>query len=115
MEAGLSGQLHVDRRDRSVDWFYAQHGPSFVSTNTAGKFSLVLFDNGDDRVFSPGVICGDTGEPPCLYSTVQILQLDETAMTATFTFHPTAPTYPSSAEMPKCWPTEMWNSVKRRD
>jgi arylsulfate sulfotransferase len=33
----------------AADWFFAQHGPSFVSTNTTGKFSLVLFDNGDDR------------------------------------------------------------------
>ena len=33
----------------ATDWFYAQHGPSFVTTNTSGKFSLVLFDNGDDR------------------------------------------------------------------
>ena len=33
----------------STDWFYAQHGPSFATSNTTGKFSLVLFDNGDDR------------------------------------------------------------------
>ena len=33
----------------ATDWFFAQHGPSFVSTNTSGKFSLTLFDNGDDR------------------------------------------------------------------
>jgi len=76
----------------TADWFYAQHGPSFVSTNTTGKFSLTLFDNGNDRVFPSGVTCGTTGEPPCLYSTVPILDLDEAAKTATLTFHPTAPT-----------------------
>jgi hypothetical protein len=90
---GYQGDFTLVGGTDPVDWFYAQHGPSFVTTNTTGKFSLVLFDNGDDRVFSPGVICGNTGEPPCLYSTVQILQIDETAMTATFTFHPTAPSY----------------------
>jgi hypothetical protein len=90
---GYQGDFTLVGGTDPVDWFYAQHGPSFVTTNTTGKFSLVIFDNGDDRVFSPGVICGNTGEPPCLYSTVQILQIDETAMTATFTFHPTAPSY----------------------
>jgi hypothetical protein len=76
-----------------TDWFYAQHGPSFATSNTTGQFALSLFDNGDDRAFTAGVTCGDSGAPPCLYSTVQILQIDEMAKTATFSFHPTAPTY----------------------
>lgn len=78
----------------ATDWFYAQHGPSFVTTNTAGKFSLVLFDNGDDRGVSVtvGGTCGVTGQPAC-YSTVPVLQLDETAKTATLAFNPTAPDY----------------------
>ena len=75
------------------NWFYAQHGPSFVTSNTTGKFSLVLFDNGDDRVFASGVTCGDAGQPPCLFSTVPLLELDETAKTATVAFHPTTPDY----------------------
>jgi len=54
---------------------------------------MVLFDNGDDRVFPSGVTCGAAGNPPCLYSTVPLLQLDETTMTATLGFHATAPTY----------------------
>ena len=90
---GYQGDFTLVGGTDPTDWFYAQHGPSFVSANTTGKFSLALFDNGDDRVFPSGVVCGTTGEPPCLYSTVPILQLDETAMTATFTFHHTAPTY----------------------
>jgi hypothetical protein len=76
-----------------TDWFYAQHGPSFVTTNTTGKFSLVLFDNGDDRVFPAGVTCGAAGQPPCLYSTVPLLQIDETAKTATLAFNPNAQAY----------------------
>ena len=76
-----------------TDWFYAQHGPSFTTTNTTGQFSLVVFDNGDDRVFPSGVTCGTPGEPPCHYSTVPLFEIDEAAKTATLSFHRTAPTY----------------------
>ncbi|HEX4074149.1 MAG TPA: aryl-sulfate sulfotransferase, partial [Candidatus Acidoferrales bacterium] len=78
----------------NADWFYAQHGPSFTTTNTNGKFSLVLFDNGDDRGVSvvAGGTCGVTGQPAC-YSTVPLLNVDETAMTATLAFHPTTQQY----------------------
>ncbi len=76
-----------------TDWFYAQHDPSLVTANSAGQFSLIIFDNGDDRIFPAGVTCGTAGESPCLYSTVPILQIDERAMTATLTFHPTAASY----------------------
>ena len=77
-----------------VDWFYAQHGPSFATSNTTGKFSLVLFDNGDDRGVAvvAGGTCGVAGQPAC-YSTVPVLNLDETAMTATLAFNPTTPDY----------------------
>jgi hypothetical protein len=49
-------------------------------------FSLVVFDDGDNRTFPAGVTCGASGAPPCLYSAVPILQLDETAKTATLVF-----------------------------
>ena len=90
---GYQGDFALVGGTDPTDWFYAQHGPSFVSANTTGKFSLILFDNGNDRVFPSGVTCGTTGAPPCLYSAVALLELDETAKTATLTFHPTAPTY----------------------
>jgi arylsulfate sulfotransferase len=90
---GYQGDFTLVGGTDPTDWFYAQHGPSFMSTNTTGQFSMAVFDNGDDRVFPSGVTCGTTGEPPCLYSTVPLLSLDETAKTATLTFHPTAPTY----------------------
>jgi len=79
----------------NTDWFFAQHGPSFVSTNTTGKFSLALFDNGDDRGVAVPVVggtCGVSGQPAC-FSTVPIFDIDETAKTATFAFHPTTPAY----------------------
>jgi arylsulfate sulfotransferase len=96
---GYQGEFTLLNIDGSADtnpfdWFYAQHGPSFVTTNTSGNFSLILFDNGDDRGVSvvTGGTCGVTGQPAC-YSTVPLLQLDETAMTATMVFDPTTPDY----------------------
>ena len=70
---------------------YAEHGPSFTSTTTSGKFSMTVFDNGDDRGVSvvAGGTCGVTPQPTC-YSTVPLLNLDETAMTATLVFNPIA-------------------------
>jgi arylsulfate sulfotransferase len=76
------------------DWFFAQHAPSFVGTNTAGKFSLTLFDDGDDRGVTEvaGGTCGVAGQPGC-YSTVPIFNLDETAKTATLAFRASTPNY----------------------
>lgn len=90
---GYQGDFTLVGGTDPTDWFYAQHGPSFVSTNTTGRFSFVLFDNGDDRVFPSGVTCGASGSPACLYSTVPLLQLDETARTATLALNPTAQSY----------------------
>jgi arylsulfate sulfotransferase len=84
---GQGGDFTLQGGTDPTDWFYAQHGPSFTSPNTTGNFSLVLFDNGDDRMFAAGVNCGSTGAPPCLYSTVPILQIDETSKVATIGFH----------------------------
>jgi arylsulfate sulfotransferase len=90
---GSQGDFTLQGGTGPTDWFYAQHGPSFTTANTTGDFSLVLFDNGDDRTFAAGVKCGTSGQPPCLYSTVPLLQIDETAKTATLEFHPVAPFY----------------------
>ena len=78
----------------NTHWFFAQHGPAFVSSNTTGQFSLVLFDNGDDRgvVDVTGGTCGITGQPAC-FSTTPLFDLDEAAMTAKLAFHPTNPDY----------------------
>jgi len=40
-------------------------------------------DNGDDRQFPAGVQCDPPGQPPCHYSRVPVLEVDENAMTAT--------------------------------
>lgn len=66
-----------------TDWFYAQHGPSFFSGNTAGLFQLGVMDNGDDRQFPSSVVCDQPGQPPCHYSRTPVLDIDENSKTAT--------------------------------
>ena len=74
---GVGGDFQLKGATDPTDWFYAQHGPSFFSSNTAGTFELGIMDNGDDREFPPGVLCGLGGAPPCLYSTATVMQVDE--------------------------------------
>ena len=92
---GYQGDFTLVGGTDPTDWFYAQHGQSFTSKNTTGKFSLVVFDNGNDRVFpaGSGLACGAPGQPTSCYSTVPLFDIDESARTATLTFHPTAPSY----------------------
>jgi len=73
-----------------TDWFYAQHHVQFATTNTTGVYSLTVMDNGDDRIYPDGNLCGTSGEPAC-YTTIQELQLDDVAKTATFQFHQILP------------------------
>ena len=89
---GYQGDFTLVGGTDPTDWFYAQHGPSFTTTNTTGNFGLALFDNGDDRFFPSGQVLCTAPSDNC-YSTVPIFNIDETAMTATLTFHMTAPTY----------------------
>jgi hypothetical protein len=84
---GEGGDFKLVGGTDPTDWFYAQHGPNFFSTNTTGIFKLGVIDNGDDREFPSGVTCGSTGAPPCHYTTAPILQIDETRMTATLISH----------------------------
>jgi arylsulfate sulfotransferase len=88
---GEGGDFRLQGGVDPTDWFYAQHGPSFFSTNTTGVFTLGLMDNGDDREFPAGVMCGVGGAAPCLYSAASVLQVDESAMTATLVEHYVAP------------------------
>lgn len=74
-----------------TDWFWAQHGPNFFGTNTTGVFQLGVMDNGDDREFPAGVVCGQAGQPACYYSTAPVLEIDENAMTATLLSNYTPP------------------------
>jgi arylsulfate sulfotransferase len=89
---GYQGDFTLVGGTDPTDWFYAQHGPSFTTANTTGQFGLAVFDNGDDRFFPSGQVLCTVPSASC-YSSVPILQIDETAMTATLNFNPTAPFY----------------------
>jgi arylsulfate sulfotransferase len=88
---GQDGDFELLNGTDPTDWFYAQHGPAFTSKSTAGKFSLAVMDNGDDRAFPSGETCGSPGEPPCLYTTVPVFDIDEQAMTASLKAHQVLP------------------------
>ena len=84
---GPGGDFKLVGGTDPTDWFYAQHGPNYFTQNTTGVFQLGVMDNGDDRQFPAGVTCDSPGAPPCLYSTAPVLQIDDTAMTATILSH----------------------------
>ena len=88
---GEGGDFKLEGATDPTDWFYAQHDVNFISSNTTGSFRVVMMDNGDDRKFPPGVRCNGAGAPPCLYSTVPVMQVDENAKTASFVFHQIVP------------------------
>jgi arylsulfate sulfotransferase len=88
---GEGGNFTLKNGTDPNDWPYAQHYPSFFSSNTTGVFSLGVMDNGDDRIFASGSGCISPGNPGCLYSSIPVYQIDENAMTATLTFHQIVP------------------------
>jgi arylsulfate sulfotransferase len=72
-----------------TDWFYAQHGMSYFSSNTTGVFRIGMMDNGNDRIFPTGqVICKpEAPTSPNCYSTIPVLEVNENNMTATLITH----------------------------
>jgi hypothetical protein len=88
---GEGGDFTLAGGNDPQDWQYAQHAPSFTSANTTGNFSLVLMDNGDDRIFPASVTCNNAGAIPCFYTTIPVFQIDESAKTATIEFHQILP------------------------
>ena len=88
---GYQGDFTLEGAVDPTDWFYAQHDVNFTSSNTTGIFSVAVMDNGDDRVFPAGVTCNTSGAPPCLYSSAQVMQVNENTKTASFVFHDTLP------------------------
>jgi len=88
---GEGGDFKLEGATDPTDWFYAQHDVNFASSNTTGSFRLAMLDNGDDREFPTGVTCNGAGAPPCLYSTIPVMQVDENAKTASFVFHQILP------------------------
>lgn len=92
---GAGGDFKLIGGTDPTDWAYAQHGMHFTTQNTAGRFGLVVMDNGDDRSY-PGddpaapPTCGGDGSVAC-YTTVPMYEIDEAAKTATLQFHQVAP------------------------
>ena len=84
---GEGGDFELVGGADPTDWFYAQHDAQFVGAKTAGVFQMTVMDNGDDREFPAGVVCGSPGVLPCFYTTIQELEVNETAKTATLLFH----------------------------
>jgi arylsulfate sulfotransferase len=72
------------------DWFYSQHYIGYIGTDASGVLTFSTFDNGDDRQFSDGTSCPKQAGAEC-YSTVPIMQVDPTAMTAKYTFRQILP------------------------
>ena len=87
---GQGGDFTLVGGTDPTDWQYAQHSPAFITPNTTGIFSLTMMDNGDDRMFPDGNLCGTGSEPAC-YSTIPVFQINESAKTATLTFRQTLP------------------------
>ena len=88
---GYQGDFTLVGATDPTDWFYAQHGMNYFTQNTTGVFRLGLMDNGNDRTFP-----APTGQVYCVpyaaykaqcYSTMPLLQIDETHMTATMIDH----------------------------
>jgi arylsulfate sulfotransferase len=84
---GQGGDFTLVGGTDPTDWSYAQHGPAFFGPASAHIFNLGVMDNGDDRAFPSNETCTQAGFTVCPFTTVPIYQIDETAMTATLTFH----------------------------
>jgi arylsulfate sulfotransferase len=86
---GEGGDFELLNATDPTDWFYAQHGMSYFTPNTTGVFRIGLMDNGNDRMFPSGSVYCKPYQPVSLqcYSTMPLLQIDETNMTATMVTH----------------------------
>lgn len=86
---GEGGDFKLQGATDPTDWFYAQHGMSYFSPNTTGLFEIGLMDNGNDRISPTGQAHCQPFAPtnPQCYSTMPVLQIDETGMTATMAAH----------------------------
>ncbi len=79
---GPGGDFTLPNQEAPVEWNYGQHYPTIQSLNSSGIFSLMFFNNGNDRLIdSNSDICGSVGVGAC-YSSVPIFQLNEYTKTA---------------------------------
>lgn len=86
---GEGGDFKLVNATDPTDWFYAQHGMSYFTPNTTGVFRVGLMDNGNDRMFPTGQVLCLPYKPTTsqCYSTMPLLEISETNMTATMITH----------------------------
>jgi len=86
---GEGGDFKLVNATDPTDWFYAQHGMSYFTPNTTGVFRIGLMDNGNDRIFPTGQVLCLPYKPTTAqcYSTMPVLEINETNMTATMITH----------------------------
>jgi len=86
---GEGGDFKLVNATDPTDWFYAQHGMGYFTPNTTGVFRVGMMDNGNDRMFPTGsVFCKPYQAPSAqCYSTMPLLEINETNMTATMIAH----------------------------
>jgi arylsulfate sulfotransferase len=80
---GDGGDFTLPPGEAPIEWNYGQHYPTIVSQNSSGVFSLMFFNDGNNRLMnSDNTVCGTSGVGAC-YSSVPIFQLDEFNKAAT--------------------------------
>ncbi len=85
---GEGGDFKLVGATDPTDWFYAQHGMNYFTPNTTGVFRIGLMDNGNDRIFPSGQVKCLPGQSSAqCYSTMPVLELNESQMTATMVTH----------------------------
>jgi arylsulfate sulfotransferase len=79
---GYQGDFALPPGQAPIEWNYGQHYINFVTPNTAGNFSLMFFNNGNNRlVDANGDVCGTPSTVSC-YSSVPIFNINEYTKTA---------------------------------
>ncbi len=86
---GYQGDFKLVGATDPTDWFYAQHGMNFFTSNTSGVFRIGMMDNGNDRTFPSGQVYCKPYAPSSAqcYSTMPLLEVNESTMTATMIQH----------------------------
>jgi len=79
---GPDGDFTLTGGQAPIQWNYGQHYPVLLGPNTAGIYSLMFFNNGNNRLLdSNNDVCGTPGFTAC-YSSISTFELNEYANTA---------------------------------
>jgi arylsulfate sulfotransferase len=79
---GPGGDFALPSGESPIEWNYGQHYLSLLGPSTAGIYSLMFFNNGNNRLVDQSdTVCGSPGSLSC-YSSVPVVQLNEYTNTA---------------------------------